>query len=293
METWNATPIRKPSTSEFQSCHQSDPDRMRDWTPIHSNTSSHPAKPAGKTATIEFLVLLTLNIDATSSRPQERVTGIINFITGLDPKVDIVFLQEGSRPALQQILQEDRIRRSWFSSERDDRAWGKQSFATMMLMSKARFARDPATTIGNAVLGPLWRMKYPSHFDRDALCCDMFVSSIGEPGPSSPTRIRLINVYLDSLPIKPSHRPQQISVASPSLRAAGRGLVAGGFNPVLEEDTRILESNGLIREGLETTSALLALSDNEGVVSKVWDQLHAMKFSFSTYLSLQWLWRQC
>lgn len=238
-------PFENHTHSEFQPWHHFDPDRMRDWTPIHPNTASHPAEPADKTTASNHLVLLTWNIDATSSRPEERVTEIINFITGLDPKVDIVFLQEVSRPALQQILQDVRIRGSWFSSERDDRAWGKQSFATMILLSKARFALDPATSMGNPGLGPLWRAKYPSHFDRDALCCDIFVPSIGEPGPSSPTRVRLVNVHLDSLPIKPSHRPQQISVVSSFLRAAGRGLVAGDFNPLLEEDSQILERNDL------------------------------------------------
>ena len=202
-------------------------------------------EPADKAATSNRLVLLTWNIDATSSRPQERVTEIIKFITGLEPKVDIVFLQEVSRPALQQILSDDRIRESWLLSERDDTAWGKQSFATITLMSKARFALDPVSRIGNAILGPIWRVKYPSHFERDALCCDIFVPSFQTPGPSSPTRIRLVNVHLDSLPIKPSHRPQQISVVSSFLRVAGHGLVAGDFNPVLDEDANLLERKGL------------------------------------------------
>jgi hypothetical protein len=33
--------------------------------------------------------------------------------------------------------------------------------------------------------------------------------------------------------IRPSHRPQQLSIVSSFLRSAGRGLVAGDFNPVL------------------------------------------------------------
>lgn len=181
------------------------------------------------------LTLVTWNIDATSARAEDRVTDIITFITESHPEVHIIFLQEVSRPALQQILKDKRIRDHWVSSERDDAVWGKQSFATMSLLSKARFP--------SATLGPIWRVSYPNHFNRDALCCDVFVPS--RRNPQSPVRVRLANVHLDSLPIKPSHRPLQISIVSSYLRSAGCGVVAGDFNPVLDEDATLLERNGL------------------------------------------------
>lgn len=91
---------------------------------------------------------------------------------------------------------DDRIRESWFSSEGDDAAWGTQPFSTMTLLSKTRFA--PSYDAGSAAIGRIWRVPYPSRFGRDALCCDTFISSFEEP--SSATRIRLVNVRLDSLP---------------------------------------------------------------------------------------------
>lgn len=107
------------------------------------------------------------------------------------------------------MLTDERIRNSWISSERDDVAWGRQSFASMNLMSKAHFAISHDSKMrNNAVLGPVWRVTYPSHFGRDVLCCDIFVPSVGESSPA--TRIRLTNVHLDSLPMNPSHRPGQI-----------------------------------------------------------------------------------
>lgn len=238
----HATPL--PSADQayptFQSWHHFDP--VLQWVSTPSNATSDHAEPTSGNNI--GLVLLTWNIDATSPRTQDRVTDIVTYITGLDPKVDIVFLQEVSRPALQQILKDERIRDSWFSSERDDAAWGKQSFATMILLSKGRFASNHGSQISNVMLGPIWRVKYPSHFARDALCCDIFFPSHQESGLST-TRIRLVNVHLDSLPIKPSHRPRQISIVSDFLRVAGCGLVAGDFNPVLEEDAALLGSNGL------------------------------------------------
>ncbi|KXG47452.1 Endonuclease/exonuclease/phosphatase [Penicillium griseofulvum] len=228
---------------KFQSWHHFDP--VHQWSPTRSNNTNEPAKST-KEGDPSDLVLLTWNIDATSPRTQERVTEIVTFITGLDPKVHVVFLQDVSRPALQQILNDDRIRGSWFSSERDDTSWRKQSFATMILVSKARFALDSDSGMTNATLGPIWRVKYPSHFDRDALCCDIFAISPKEPRPSSTTRIRLVNVHLDSLPMNPSHRPRQISIVSAFLRTAGRGLVAGDFNPVLKDDATLIEDSGLM-----------------------------------------------
>jgi len=228
---------------KFQSWHYFDP--VQQWIPTRTNNTNERAKSTNDGDTSD-LVLLTWNIDATSSRTQERVTEIVTFITGLDPKVHVVFLQEVSRPALQQILNDDRIRGSWFSSERDDTSWGKQSFATMTLVSKARFALDSDSGMSNATLGPIWRVKYPSHFERDALCCDLFAFSPREPEPSSTTRIRLVNVHLDSLPMNPSHRPRQISIVSSFLCTAGRGLVAGDFNPVLKDDATLIEDSGLM-----------------------------------------------
>jgi tyrosyl-DNA phosphodiesterase 2 len=232
---------------KFQSWHHFDPvQQWVSWVPTRLNNTNPKST---NTENTPDLVLLTWNIDATSSQTQARVTEIITFITDLDPKVDVVFLQEVSKTALQQILGNDRIRGSWLSSECDDTAWGKQSFATITLVSKARFASNAESGVNNAALGPIWRVKYPSHFDRDALCCDIFVLSQTEPGseskPSSPIRIRLVNVHLDSLPIQPSHRPKQISIVSSFLRAAGCGIVAGDFNPVLEEDATLIENSGL------------------------------------------------
>jgi tyrosyl-DNA phosphodiesterase 2 len=226
---------------KFQFWHQFDP--IQQWVPTCSNIdSSDQADPKHEGNTSD-LQILTWNIDATSPRTKERATEIITFITELDSEVDIIFLQEVSRPALQQILQNDRIREFWFSSERDDTAWGHQSFATMTLLSRSRFSLNSNSKMRHASLGPVWRIKYPSRFERDALCCDIFV-----PSPNTEcatTRVRLVNVHLDSLPIRPSFRPQQISIVSSFIHAAGCGLVAGDFNPVLDEDATLIESNGL------------------------------------------------
>jgi len=44
----------------------------------------------------------------------------------------------------------------------------------MTLVSGSRLT-DPQ----NAALGPIWRVKYPSRFERDALCCDILLPSHG------------------------------------------------------------------------------------------------------------------
>lgn len=59
-------------------------------------------------------------------------------------------------------------------------------------------------------------------------------------------RIRLASVHLDSLPIQPSQRPQQLSIIASYLYLAGRGVVVGDFNPVIPEVNAIISSNGLV-----------------------------------------------
>ncbi|KAJ6008374.1 Endonuclease/exonuclease/phosphatase [Penicillium herquei] len=223
----------------FQLWHQYDP--VQGWV----STRWDDSDPAESTNTKDTstLTLLTWNIDAAASRELERTTEIINFITSRDPKVDIIFLQEVSKSALRHILEDERIRESWISSEPDDSAWGNRPFSTMTLVSKTRFTLRSDSGICSIARGLIWRVKYPSHFGRDALCCDLILPP-HRSGQSS-TRIRLANVHLDSLPIKPSHRPAQLSTLTSFLRSAGCGLIAGDFNPVLPEDAILVEANGL------------------------------------------------
>ncbi|KAJ5383755.1 Endonuclease/exonuclease/phosphatase [Penicillium concentricum] len=233
---------------KFQSWHQFDPNSNQ-WDPVSANETAEPPRADELSSD---LVLLTWNIDALSEGAQERVTEILTFITNLDSNVDVIFLQEVSQRGLRLILSDERIRESWFSSEHENSPT-RHSFTTMTLVSKARFSR-PGPEMSRFALGPVWRVAFPSHFRRDVLFCDLFVPSPTDA--SSTTRVRLANVHLDSLPIKPSHRPQQLSIVSSFLRSAGCGLIAGDFNPVLDEDAVLIESNGL-------TDAWLALRPEE------------------------------
>ncbi|KAH7320581.1 Endonuclease/exonuclease/phosphatase [Stachybotrys elegans] len=242
-------PAYEPGTSiAFQSWHHFE--SGHGWVPLvplaSGGSINQTYDEASRDQVLSPLTLLTWNIDAASARVEERVNGIIDCIVQLQPAVDIIFFQEVSRPALRQILESREVQESWFSSEHDDTSFGAQSFATLTLLSKTRFASGPAdakSPTGMAVLGSVWRVKYPSRYSRDALCCDILVPSTKPP--SSLVRIRLINVHLDSLPIKPSRRPQQLSIASSFLRSARRGIVAGDFNPVMEEDDTLVQDNHL------------------------------------------------
>lgn len=183
-------------------------------------------------------VLVSWNVDATSPAPEARISALISHIQGLPTPADIIFLQEVSRSALLALLAMPWLREHFYTSEADTTNWGKQSFASMTLVSRL------LTDLQNTALGPIWRVKYPSRFERDALCCDILLPSHGPA--KNPPRIRLINVHLDSLPINPSLRPRQLSIVTSYLRATGHGLVAGDFNPVLPDDDMIVSANDLL-----------------------------------------------
>ncbi|WEW61769.1 hypothetical protein PRK78_007263 [Emydomyces testavorans] len=231
----------------FQLWHQFD-SSSKQWTPLDRaliSGSTVPCPPQDAN-----FVLVTWNVEAFSPAPRDRIAAIISHIQNLVPAVDIIFLQEVSRPALLALLSTPWLRDHWYSSEADTTSWGQQAFASMTLLSKSRF--------GDA-LGPIWRVRFPSRFERDALCCDLFLSSASadaapspadavssESPPQQETRIRLVNVHLDSLALQPSFRPRQLSIIAAYLRAAGRGLVAGDFNPVLPEDEMLVSANRLV-----------------------------------------------
>lgn len=238
----------------FQSWHEFDA-LAQAWVPISTkNNRLTPKAITTDRGTMpgpdkdRNLVLVTWNIDSFAPKPSARISAIISHILGQNSPADIIFLQEVSRPALTSLLQNPRIRQIYFSSEADDASWKDASFATMTLLSKASFAYPKDRSKARIRLGPVWRVNYSSRFGRDALCCDIIVSN----SQAKTSRIRLINVHLDSLPILPSLRPQQISIAASLLQSAGRGLIAGDFNPVLPEDDALITDHGLIDAWVQT-----------------------------------------
>ena len=244
---WQDTPLPATDTSAspaFQLWHEFDED-SKQWHPVESSSSppKSPDRPDVAHSDSQLLRLVTWNVDSTSPLPGHRIEAILSCIFGLSPAADIIFLQELGRPAIAHILDSPRVRQGWFLSDPNGAIPNGQSFASMTMLSKARFQR-PHDNAKTSTLGPVWRVKYPSRFGRDALCCDVFIPSSSSSEISS--RVRLINVHLDSLPIQPSSRPQQITIATSYLRSAGRGIVAGDFNPVLPEDATLLEDNGLV-----------------------------------------------
>ncbi|PKY00078.1 hypothetical protein P168DRAFT_313592 [Aspergillus campestris IBT 28561] len=223
----------------FQSWHQFDTS-FNKWLPLDKPQEPSQESSSADTTPAEYskLVLATWNVDAGAPDSATRISSIISHLKASVPPVNIIFLQEVSRTALSTILATPWVREHWYSSEADTTNWGVRPFATMTLVSRSKL-RDNT-------LGPIWRVKYPSRFERDALCCDVFLPSPKSGSESaSPSRVRLMNVHLDSLPIQPSKRPIQLSIIASYLRAAGRGLVAGDFNPVLPEDNALIGTNEL------------------------------------------------
>ncbi|KAI1264060.1 Endonuclease/exonuclease/phosphatase [Xylariaceae sp. FL1019] len=235
-------PSLSDAAVEFQSWHKFD-NSISSWVRVKRENAAHGVEQAStaRPATVSPLVLATWNIDATSKWPERRTDAILSHISSLDPAPDIIFLQEVPRASLHFLMKDSRVRKSWFLSEADESAWGTQSFTTVTLLSNSRFG-DGSGGPSQATIGPVWRVRYPSRFSRDALCADVFVPFAHN---TSHTRIRLINVHLDSLPIQPSLRPRQVEIVASLLRCAGRGVVAGDFNPVLPDDDALLRSNGL------------------------------------------------
>jgi tyrosyl-DNA phosphodiesterase 2 len=242
---WQDTPLPAGAPAHFQSWHEFD-ESSNQWRALEAaqGTETPPLQHnrASQGATNQPYTLVTWNIDYSSPLPGQRLSAILSHTLALSPAVDIIFFQELSRESFLVLLDDPRVRQGWLLTDADGILPPGQSFTTITLLSKTRFQ--------NPKPGSVWRVKYPSRFERDALCCDVFVPLA--PGrPDEVARIRLVNVHLDSLPIQPSLRPQQVAMVAALLRSAGRGVVAGDFNPVLPADDTLAQENGLLDAWVE------------------------------------------
>lgn len=242
----------------FQAWHLFDKSTCN-WAQVQTSSLNAPSRSRTSTSRSKApsLRLLTWNIDAFGARHESRMEGILSRLQQMHANSrgpDVVFFQEVSRQALTYLLQHAWVREHWISSEADETNWVGVPFATITLLSQSRFGvnrgtsdimpqaflQTPAAASSQSFsLGSIWRVKYPSRFGRDALCCDVFWHET--------TRIRLINVHLDSLPIQPNQRPRQVAIAASLVHTVGvgRGFIAGDWNPVSEEDKTLVQKNNL------------------------------------------------
>ncbi|KAL0937446.1 endonuclease exonuclease phosphatase family protein [Colletotrichum truncatum] len=239
--TDHENPTYKPI---YQSWHEYN-HRNSDWEPVSDSTNTNAASgPHQQDDRKHEFTLASWNVDAFSPLPNDRLSAILSSLFDNSPSPDIIFLQEVCKPMISCILEDQRVRNSWYCSEKDGIGMAGHLFMTVTLISKSRFG--PRASFGS--LGKLSRIKYHSRYGRDALCSEVNILSSGKHEPKQPEyrRIQLINVHLDSLALTPSYRPRQLSVVATLLHEAGHGLVAGDFNPVLPEDQTLIEENNLI-----------------------------------------------
>lgn len=238
---WQNTPLPLDVAATFQSWHEFDKADDR-WHAVDTATTSPDDKQGAATdQPTQPYHLVTWNVDYSSPFPTQRLSALLSQTLSLSPPPDIIFLQELSAKALQHLLSNPQIRLGFLLSDAAAVPPTGQAFTTMTLLSRARFRTPPGP-------GPVWRVPYPSRFQRDALCCDVFVPAGPGAAPHHRVRLRLVNVHLDSLPVQPSLRPRQVAVAAGLVHSAGRGVVAGDFNPVLPAavDGGLVEENGLV-----------------------------------------------
>jgi tyrosyl-DNA phosphodiesterase 2 len=231
---WQQTPLpTTTATASFQKWYNFDQDR---WISFGSDS---PSRPGTRHQWAGSFRLVSWNVNADASLPKSRMSALLQMIKTIGA-ADVIFLQEVPREALTALLEEPWIQQNWYTSDANPSAFEDQKFISITLVSKLWVATN------EILLGAIWRISLPSRFGRDALCCDLiFNSSSKHTSGRSSLRIRLINFHLDSLPINPSLRPHQLSICTSYLSAAGRGIIAGDFNPLFPEDDDHIRTNGL------------------------------------------------
>jgi len=143
------------------------------------------------------------------------------------------------------------VRAAFLATEAEDQtSFEKVPFATMTLLSRARFASGlDSRKEGDGIeggekfmLGRVSRVTLPSKYERNALCVDII------PPTAPGTVFRLINVHLDSLWDTLHYRAQQLEILANVLRepGCGGGIIAGDFNAISPEDDGLVNKNKLV-----------------------------------------------
>ncbi|KAI9438024.1 Endonuclease/exonuclease/phosphatase [Lactarius indigo] len=216
----------------------------RMWAPVSSRSI--------QSQLTQRLSLTSWNIDAFSSRAISRAKLILDHILEGPKSPDIIFLQEVTPDVRASLLDNARVRAAFLVTDAEDQtSFEKVPFATMTLLSSARFAPglDSQEKEGNGIegggkpmLGRVSRVTLPSKYGRDALCVDII------PPTAPGTVFRLINVHLDSLRDTLHYRAQQMEILADVLREPGcsGGIIAGDFNAISPEDDGLVEKNKLV-----------------------------------------------
>ncbi|OJT08836.1 hypothetical protein TRAPUB_263 [Trametes pubescens] len=221
----------------------------RRWVPTFPRNAMEQTRQA---MVPQRFSLISWNIDAFSSRAVSRARLILGHILEVPKPPDIVFLQEVTLDVRAALLNDARVRVAFLTTDAEDEtAFENVPFATMTLLSNARFASsleapqeatDGVEGEDKIVLGRVSRIPLPSKYRRDALCVEVV-------RPSAPGSVaRLINVHLDSLWHTLHYRTQQLEILSGVLRerGCGGGIIAGDFNAISREDEALVDKNGLV-----------------------------------------------
>lgn len=243
----------------------------RIWESISPFASSYPETKSAKAT--RSLSLVTWNVDGFSSRAIARARLILAHVLQESPESippDIIFLQEVTSDVRASLLNDSKVRAAWLVTDAEDQtAFDQAPFATMTLLSRARFSystvassqdtgtqkEETGSKKGNIVIGHVSRVPLPSKYSRDALCVDVV-------HPASAAPVRLINVHLDSLGHAFDYRAQQMKIAASLLREPGcsGGLIAGDFNAISPRDHELINENKLV----DAWTALREASGDDG-----------------------------
>ena len=216
---------------------------IRMWAPVSSRNA--------QSRVTQRFRLISWNIDAFSSRAISRAKLILGHILEGPKSPDIIFLQEVTPDVRASLLDDARVRAAFLVTDAEDQtSFEKVPFATMTLLSSARFAFSlDSQKEGNGIegeekfmFGRVFRMTLSSKYGRDALCVDII-------SPTVPRTIfRLINVHLDSLGDTLHYRAQQMEIVADVLRepGCGGGIIAGDFNAISPEDDGLVDKNKLV-----------------------------------------------
>ncbi|KAI0252175.1 Endonuclease/exonuclease/phosphatase [Lactifluus subvellereus] len=256
----------------------------RTWRPIPSRTAQSqvaqrlsPTSRNIDTSRTQRLSLLPWNIDAFSSRPVSRANLILSHLLDGPKSPDIIFLQEVTPDVRASLLDNPRVRAALLVTDTGDQTSVEGvPFATMTLLSSARFASDlDSQEEGGSIKGGGKFMLG---------CVSRGWADVGIIPPTAPgTVFRLVNVHLDSLRDTLPYRAQQIKLLADVVRepgCGGGGIIAGDFNAISPKDEGLVDENDLV-------DAWVALHERAGPGGATWGVGESVEIPWSDHYGLR------
>ncbi|KAK4101446.1 hypothetical protein N658DRAFT_558936 [Parathielavia hyrcaniae] len=237
------------------------------WRPIepkqaHGTAVPEIAEPGTETpkpSPLRFAVL-SWNIDFMRPQDDARMSAALDHLHSLvrdKPTPQVIMLNEMTASDLALIKQTGWVREGYHLTDASPDHWESPGhYGTTILVPHGSSESSPNLPRMMMPITSVSRLHYArTAMQRDALFIDIALPTSSSSSSSTTSTLRLCTTHLESLPMVPPKRPDQLAAAAAHLRRAHAGVLAGDLNAIEAFDRTLPAECGLRDAYLESGGA--------------------------------------